>query len=168
MQPLLAPQTTEFVICISIYILRHTVTLLPPERSLVPTLGLGITWVRQLWSGSCHYPSAATECNASLQANKPRPWKSMLTHQGWFILLIYATFTRTTNYRVCNLHIYLYLAPRTHTSKDARLDKKGLKCNLPNIRYLFCNSIVSYFDVLFFLFSYSFSIAAFPRCNGQT
>ena len=32
----------------------------------------------------------------------------MLTHQGWFNLLIYATFTRTTNYRVWNLHIYLY------------------------------------------------------------
>ena len=150
MQPLLAPQTTEFVICISIYTWRHAVTLLPPERSLVPTLGLVITWLRQLRSGSCHYSSAATECNASLQANKPRRWKSMLTHQGWFILLIYATFTGTTNYRVCNLHIYLYLAPRTHTSKDARLDKKGLKCNLPNIPYPFCNSIVSYFDVLFF------------------
>ena len=37
-------------------------------------------------------------CNVSHQANKPRRWKSMLTHQGWFNLLIYATFTRTTNY----------------------------------------------------------------------
>ena len=154
MQPLLAPQTTEFVICISIYIWRHAVISLPPERSLVLTLALGITWVRQLRSGSCHYPSAATECNASVQANKPRRRKSMLIDQGWFILLIYATFTGTTNYRVCNLHIYLYMAPRTHTSKDARLDKKGLKCNLPNFHILLvilsCFNLTSCFSILLF------------------
>ena len=51
-------------------------------------------------------PTLATKCNVSLLANKPRQWQSMLPHQGWFNLLIYATFTRTTNYRVCNLHIY--------------------------------------------------------------
>ena len=51
----------------------------------------------------------------SLLANNPHQWKSMLTHQGWFNLLIYATFTRATNYRVCNLHIYLYPTPRRHT-----------------------------------------------------
>ena len=157
--------TTNYRVCnLHIYLyLAPPVTLLPPVRSIVPRLGLGITWVRQLRSGSCHYPTAATKCNTSLQANKPHRWKSMLTHQGWFILLIYATFTGTTNYRVCNLHIYLYLAPRTHTSRDARLDKKGLKCNLPNIRYPFCNSIVSFFDVLFFsilLFLFYSSIPA--------
>ena len=114
MQPLLVPQTTEFVICISIYIRLHTVTLLPTPRSLVPRLGLGNTWVRQLRSGSCHNPTAATKCNVSRLANKPRQWKSMLNHQGWLNLLIYATFTRTTNYRVCNLHIYLYPTPHRH------------------------------------------------------
>ena len=114
MQPLLVPQTTEFV-CISTYILLHAVTLLPPPRSLVPRLGLGTTWVRQLRSGSCHYPAAATKCNVGLLANKPRRWKSMLTLQGWFNLLIYATFTRITNYRVCNLHIYLYPTPLRHS-----------------------------------------------------
>ena len=57
-QPLLASQTTEFVICISIYIKLHAFTLLPPPRSLVPRLGLGTTWVRQLQSGSCPYPTA--------------------------------------------------------------------------------------------------------------
>ena len=106
MQPLLAPQTTEFAY-LFISVLR-TVTLLPPPRILVPRLGLGNTWVRQLRSGSCHYPTAATKCNVRRLAKKPCQWKSMLTHQGWFNLLIYATFTRTTNYRVCNLHIYLY------------------------------------------------------------
>ena len=29
----------------------------------VPSLGLGTTWVRQLGSDSCHYPTAATKCN---------------------------------------------------------------------------------------------------------
>ena len=51
-QHLLVPQTTEFVICISIYIRHRAVTLLPPPRSLDPRLGLGNTWVRQLRSGS--------------------------------------------------------------------------------------------------------------------
>ena len=41
----------------------YPVTLLPPPRRLVPSLGLGTTWVRQLLSGSCHYPTAATKCN---------------------------------------------------------------------------------------------------------
>ena len=51
---------------------------------------------------------------ANLIANKSCQWKSMLTHQGWFNLLIYATLTRTTNNRVCNLHIYLYPTPLRH------------------------------------------------------
>ena len=49
----------------------YTHTLLPPLRSLVPRLGLGITWVRQLRSGSCHYPTVATNCNVRRPANKP-------------------------------------------------------------------------------------------------
>ena len=39
-------------------------TLLPPPRRLVPSLGLGTSWVRQLLSGSCHYPTAATKSRA--------------------------------------------------------------------------------------------------------
>ena len=93
----------------------RNVTLLPPPRSLDPRLGLGDTWVRQLRSGSCHYPTAATKCNVGRHANKPRQLKSMLTHQGWFNLLIYATFTRTTNYRVCYFTYlqfsYLFIFP---------------------------------------------------------
>ena len=119
MHPLLVSQTTEFVICISIYIRLHAVTLLPPPRSLVPRLGLGIKWVRQLWSASCHYPTAATKCNVGSHANKPRQWKSMLTHQGWFNLLIYATVILTTNYRVRNLHIYLYPTPSRHITSTS-------------------------------------------------
>ena len=41
----------------------YPVTLLPPPRRLGPSLGLGTTWVRQLRSGSCHHPTAATKCN---------------------------------------------------------------------------------------------------------
>ena len=62
------------------------------------------------------FPRFPRPGNVSLLANEPRQWKSMLTHQGWFNLLIYATFTRTTNYRVCNLHIYFYPTPRRHIS----------------------------------------------------
>ena len=51
MLPLPVSHTTEFAICISIYIRLCTVTLLPPPRSLVSKLGLSITWVKQLRSG---------------------------------------------------------------------------------------------------------------------
>ena len=74
---------TNYRVCnlhIYLYQCPITVTLLPPPRSLVPRLGLGLTWVRQLRFGSCHYPTAATKCNVSRLANKPRQWKSMLTH----------------------------------------------------------------------------------------
>ena len=41
----------------------YPVTLLPTPRRPVPSLGLGTTWVRQLRSGSCHYPTSDTKCN---------------------------------------------------------------------------------------------------------
>ena len=121
MQPLLAPQTTEFVICISIYIRLHTVTLLPPPRSLVPRLGLGNTWVRQLRSGSCHYPTAATKCNVSRLANTPREWKSMLPYQGWFNLLYMQPLVapQTTEFVIC-ISIYIRLHTVTRVSNFLR------------------------------------------------
>ena len=60
-----------------------------------------------------------TKCNVGRHSNKPNQWNSMLIHQGWFNLLIYATFTPTTNYRVCNLHIYLYPTPRRHITSPS-------------------------------------------------
>ena len=61
-QHLLDSQSLEFEICI---FSREAipVTLLPPPRRLAPSLSLGTTWVRQLRSGSCHHPTAATKCN---------------------------------------------------------------------------------------------------------
>ena len=41
----------------------YPVTLLPPPRRPAPSLGFGTTWVRQLRSGSCHHPTAATKCS---------------------------------------------------------------------------------------------------------
>ena len=74
---------------------------------------------------SLRMDSTSIRCNVSRLANKPRRWKSMLTHQGWFNLLLYATFTRITNCRVCNMHIYLYPTPRRHItspSEKSRLE----------------------------------------------
>ena len=75
-QHLLDSQSFEFLICIlqplNMPLIRcinvfykggYSVTLLPPPRRLVPSLGLGTTWVRQLRSGSRHHPTAATKCN---------------------------------------------------------------------------------------------------------
>ena len=42
---------------------RLSLHITSPQRRLVPSLGLGNTWVRQLRSGSCHHPTAATKCN---------------------------------------------------------------------------------------------------------
>ena len=61
-QHLLNSQSLEFEICI---FPREAIPsyYFPPPRRLAPSLGLGTTWVRQLQSGSCHYPTAATKCN---------------------------------------------------------------------------------------------------------
>ena len=110
MQPLLVPQTTEFVICIPIYILLHAVTLLPPPRSLVPRLGLGTTWVRQLRSGSCHYPAAATKCNVCLLANNPVSGKACSPTKGGLICLYMQPLLvpQTTEFVIC-ISIYILL-----------------------------------------------------------
>ena len=42
---------------------RHITSPPPSPRRLVPSLGLGTTWVRQPRSGGCHHPTAATKCN---------------------------------------------------------------------------------------------------------
>ena len=71
-QHLLDSQSFEFELCIlqalNMPLIRwckggYHVTLLPPPRRLVPSLGLGTTWVRQLQSGTCHHPTTATKCN---------------------------------------------------------------------------------------------------------
>ena len=61
-QHLLDSQSLEFEICI---FPREAIPshYFPPPRRLAPSLGLGTTWVRQLRSGSCHHPTAATKCN---------------------------------------------------------------------------------------------------------
>ena len=51
----------------------YPVTLLPPLRRLVPSLGLGTTWIRQLPSGSCHHPTAATKCNEWTEPSHRNP-----------------------------------------------------------------------------------------------
>ena len=86
---------------------RQSLEKMCPERRVCPKL-LVILRGRFL-----------VNCNVSLLANKPCRWKSMLTHQVWFNLLIYATFTRITYYRVCNLPIYLYPTPRRHITSPA-------------------------------------------------
>ena len=103
---LLDSQSSEFEICIlqalNMPLIRCTnvffkggypVTLLPPPRRLVPSLGLGTTWVRQLRSGSCHYPTAATNCNGqpSQATANPVGGKACSSTKGG--LLRYIPFT---------------------------------------------------------------------------
>ena len=68
----------------------YPVTLLPPPRRLVPSLGLGTTWVRQPRSGSCHYPTAATKCNKqpSQATANPVCGKACSSTKGGFLRYI--------------------------------------------------------------------------------
>ena len=61
-QHLLDSQGLEFEICI---FPREAIPshYFPHREDSSPSLGLGTTWVRQLRSGSCHYPTTATKCN---------------------------------------------------------------------------------------------------------
>ena len=65
-QHLLDSQSLEFEICIfpRKAIPSHYFPLREYSSRVlaVPSLGLGTTWVRQLRSGSCHQPTAATKC----------------------------------------------------------------------------------------------------------
>ena len=84
-------QSFEFLICILLTLqmplirctnvfyqgrLSRPITF--PSERLAPSLGLGTTRVRQLRSGSCHYPTTATKCNE--QPNKPQQTPSVEKH----------------------------------------------------------------------------------------
>ena len=80
----------------------YPVTLLPPPRRLVPSLGLGTTWVRQLLSGSCHYPTAVTKCNEQPSRAKANPvgGKVCSSTKGGLLRYIYSTLTRFTKFHI--------------------------------------------------------------------
>ena len=105
----------EFLICIllpaNMPLMRCTnvfykgdypVTLLPPPRRLGP----GTTWVRQLRSGSCHHPTAATKCNEQPSQATETPSVEKHAHPPRVVYCaIYLTLTLITKFRVSNLHI---------------------------------------------------------------
>ena len=73
----------------------YPVTLLPPPRRLAPSVGLGTTWVRQLRSGSCHYPTAATKCNQrpSRATANPVGGKACSSTKGGLLRYILNTYS---------------------------------------------------------------------------
>ena len=110
-QHLLDSQSLEFLICIllpaNMPLIRCTnvfykgdypVTLLPPPRRLAPSLGLGTTWVRQLRSGSCHHPAAATKCNERPRQSHRNPvgGKACSSTKGGLLRYIYVAPTYST------------------------------------------------------------------------
>ena len=103
-QHLLDSQSLEFRICI---FPRESIPshYFPPPKRLVPSLGLGTTWVRQPRSGGCHNPTAATKCNEQPRQShsKPHRWKSMLIHQGWFTALYiqHLLDSQSLEFRIC-------------------------------------------------------------------
>ena len=112
-------QSFEFLICIllpaNMPLIRCTnvfykgdypVTFLPPPRRLAPSLGQGTTWVRQLRSGSCHHPTAATKCNEQPSKATETPSVEKHAHPPRVVYCaIYLTLTLITKFRVSNLHI---------------------------------------------------------------
>ena len=93
-QHLFDSQSLEFEICI---FPREAipVTLLPPPRRLAPSLGLGTTWVRQLRSGSCHHPTAATKCSEqpSRATENPVGGKACSSTKGGLLRYIPNTYS---------------------------------------------------------------------------
>ena len=90
-----------------------------------PRLGLGNTWIRQLRSGSFHYPTTATKCNKqpSQATANPIGGKACSPIKGG--LLCYVVNTYFTKFRVSNLHISgtqyaantVYVAPMYSTKE---------------------------------------------------
>ena len=88
----------------------YSVTLLPPPRRLAPSLGLWTTWVRQLRSGSCHHPTAATKCNEQPSQATETPSVEKHAHPPRVVYwAMYLTVTLITKFRVSNLHITTHL-----------------------------------------------------------
>ena len=108
----------QLIRCTNVYYKGdYPVTLLPPPRRLVPSLGLGTTWVRQLRSGSCHHPIAATKCNEQPSQATETPSVEKHAHPPRVVYCaIYLTLTLITKFRVSNLHITtrLYAANTLH------------------------------------------------------
>ena len=65
-------------------------------------------WIKHRGKFFSGYFSSPYSCNMGRPANKPRQWKSMLTHQGRFICLYTPTFTwsKTTEFVIC-ISIYI-------------------------------------------------------------
>ena len=83
----------------------YPVTLLPPPRRLVPSLGLGTTWVRQPRSGGCHHPTAATKCNVQpnqVTAN-PVGGKACSSTKGGLLRYIPNTYSihKVSSFEIC-------------------------------------------------------------------
>ena len=77
------------------------VTLFPPPRRLVPSLGLGTTWVRQLHSGSGHHPTLPPNVTCSRDKPKQTPSVEKHAHPPRVVYCaIYPTLTRFTKFRV--------------------------------------------------------------------
>ena len=82
----------------------YPVTLLPPPRRLVPSLGLGTTWVRQPGLAVVIIPPLPP--NVTCSRNKPQQTPSVEKHAHpprVVYCAIYSTLTRFTKFRVCIL-----------------------------------------------------------------
>ena len=99
---ILLPANMPLIRCTNVFYKGdYPVTLLPPPRRLVPSLGrvlslgLGTTWVRQLRSGSCHPPTAATKCNErpSEATANPVGGKSCSSTKGGLLRYILNTYS---------------------------------------------------------------------------
>ena len=102
---ILLPANMPLIRCTNVFYKGdYPVTLLPPPRRLAPSLGLGTTWVRQLRSGSCHHPTAATKCNEqpSQATANPVGGKACSSTKGGLLRYIPNTYSK---FRVSNLHI---------------------------------------------------------------
>ena len=106
-------------------------TLLPPPRRLAPSLGLGTTWVRQLSSGSCHHPTAATKCNVqpSKATANPVGGKACSSTKDGLLRYILNTQSQRFEFEICILQaLNMPLIRCTNVFFQGRLSRHT--CNL--------------------------------------
>ena len=101
-QHLLDSQSFEFEICILQALnmpLNKYVASTYFSKGGYPVKLLGKTWVRQLRSGSCHYPTAATKCNEQPRQATANPigGKACSSTKGGLLRYILNTFRFTTS-----------------------------------------------------------------------
>ena len=102
---------TGNLICINV---PQTLHNSPFEKTRPESRTMGITWVRQLRSGSCHHPTAATNVTNHKDTITSVQWKTLSITKRVWCLYIYADilYHNVTGNQIC-INVTILLLPGT-------------------------------------------------------